>query len=161
IEKPRFERSWWRGYEEVNRLFSEKVMASLAAQPDAIAWVHDYHLMLVPQLIRNRRPDARIGFFLHVPWPSPDIYARLPWREQVLWGMLGADVIAFHPDQSRVNFLRSVARQLGDSGLEVVGSSVVLPDGRVVAAVTAPISIDAREFAELAVDPEVKEGVTA
>jgi trehalose 6-phosphate synthase len=161
IEKPRFERAWWRAYQEVNRLFAERAVTALDARPDAIAWVHDYHLTLVPQLIRERRPEQPVGFFLHVPWPSPDIYARLPWREQVLRGLLGADVIGFHTDGYRGNFLRSCARQLGDAGIEVRGSSVVLPDGRVVAAVTAPISIDASEFAAFAADSEVKEGVQA
>jgi trehalose 6-phosphate synthase len=161
IEKPRFERAWWRGYEEVNRLFAERTMAAVAAMPDAIAWVHDYHLMLVPQLIRNRQPQAKIGFFLHVPWPSPDIYARLPWREQVLWGLLGADLVAFHTDQYRNNFLRSCSRQLGDSGLKVRGSAVHLPDGRVVEVVTAPISIDTGSFSALAADPKVKQGIAA
>jgi trehalose 6-phosphate synthase len=161
IEKPRFERSWWRAYEQVNRVFAERAMAAMDEQPDAIAWVHDYHLMLVPQLIRNRRPEQPSGFFLHVPWPSADIYARLPWREQILWGLLGADVVAFHTDEYRANFLRSCTRQLGDSGLEVRGSSVVLPDRRVVATVTAPISIDTGEFAALAADAEVKQGIQA
>jgi trehalose 6-phosphate synthase len=161
IEKPRFERSWWRAYQEVNRTFAEKTVTALDERPDAIAWIHDYQLMLVPQLIRNRRSEAAIGFFLHVPWPSPDIFARLPWREQILWGLLGADVVAFHTDQYRGNFLRSCARQLGDSGLKIRGSSIVLPDGRIVATATAPISIDAREFAALADEPEVKSGVQA
>lgn len=159
IEKPRFERAWWRAYQEVNRVFADRAMTAVDEYPDAIIWVHDYHLMLVPELIRNRRPQTPIGFFLHVPWPSPDIYARLPWREQVLWGLLGADVVSFHTDDYRWNFLRSVARQLGDSGLEVRGSSVVLPDGRVVTTATAPISIDVGEFTALAVEPEVKQGV--
>jgi trehalose 6-phosphate synthase len=161
IEKPRFERSWWHAYQEANRAFADRAMTAVAEHQDGIAWVHDYHLTLVPQLIRNRRPDQPVGFFLHVPWPSPDIYARLPWREQVLWGLLGADVVAFHTDEYRGNFLRSVTHQLGDSGLEVRGSSVVLPDGRVVTTATAPISIDAAEFAALAVDPEVKQGIAA
>jgi trehalose 6-phosphate synthase len=161
IEKPRFERSWWRAYQEVNRLFAERAASALDERQDAIAWVHDYHLMLVPQLIRERRPDQPIGFFLHVPWSSPDIYARLPWREQILWGLLGADVVAFHTDMYRSNFLRSCARQLGGSGIQVRGSSVVLPDGRAVTTVTAPISIDVGEFAAFAGDHEVKEGVTA
>ncbi len=161
IEKPRFERAWWRAYQEVNHLFAERAMSALDERPDAIAWVHDYHLMLVPQLIRNRRPDQPIGFFLHVPWPSPDIYARLPWREQVLWGLLGADVVGFHTDEYRGNFLRSCTHQLADSGLKVRGSSVILPDGRVVSTVTAPISIDAAEFAAFAADPEVKQGIQA
>jgi trehalose 6-phosphate synthase len=159
IEKPRFERSWWHAYQEVNRHFADETRSALDEYPDAIAWVHDYHLMLVPLLIRNRRPDQAIGFFLHVPWPSPDIFARLPWRDQILWGLLGADVVAFHTDDYRVNFLRSCARLLGDSGLEVRGSSVVLPDGRVVTTATAPISIEAGEFAAFAADLEVKEGI--
>jgi trehalose 6-phosphate synthase len=161
IEKPRFERAWWQSYQGVNHLFADRTMAALDEQPDAIAWVHDYQLMLVPQLIRNRRADQPIGFFLHVPWPSPGIYARLPWREQVLWGLLGADVVGFHTDEYRGNFLRSCTRQLADSGLKVRGSSVILPDGRVVSTVTAPISIDAAEFAAFAADPEVKQNVQA
>jgi trehalose 6-phosphate synthase len=161
VEKPRFERAWWRAYQEVNRLFAERAMSALDERQDAIAWVHDYQLMLVPQLLRDRDADQPIGFFLHVPWPSPVIYARLPWREQVLRGLLGADVIGFHTDEYRGNFLRSVARQLSDSGIEVRGSSVVLPDGRAVATVTAPISIDAAQFAASAADPAVKESVSA
>ena len=160
IEKPRFERTWWRAYQEVNRLFAERAVSALDERQDALAWVHDYHLTLVPQLIRDRRPDQPIGFFLHVPWPSPDIYARLPWREQVLRGLLGADVVGFHTDQYRGNFLRSCARQLSGSGVEVRGSSVILPGGRAVATVTAPISIDVGEFTASAADPAVKDGIT-
>ena len=161
IEKPRFERPWWRAYQEVNRLFAERAMAAADEHKDGLVWVHDYHLTLVPQLIRARRPEQPIGFFLHVPWPSPEIYARLPWREQILWGLLGADEVGFHTDEYRVNFLRACTRQLGGSGLEVRGSSVILPDGRSVATVTAPISIDAAEFAGLAADPEVKNDIIA
>jgi trehalose 6-phosphate synthase len=161
IEKPRFERTWWRSYQEVNGIFAERALAAIDEHPDAIAWIHDYHLMLVPQLVRARRPGQPIGFFLHVPWPSPDIYARLPWREQVLTGLLGADVIGFHTDDYRFNFLRSVARQLGGAGVEIRGSSVVLPDGRAVVTATAPISIDAAEFAATTLDPEVKSGIAA
>jgi trehalose 6-phosphate synthase len=161
IEKPRFERAWWRAYQEVNGVFAERALAAIADHPHAIAWVHDYHLMLVPQLIRARRPTQPVGFFLHVPWPSPDIYARLPWRDQVLTGLLGADVIAFHTDDYRFNFLRSVARQLEDSGVEVFGSTVLLPDGRRVATATAPISIDAADYAACAADPEVKNSIVS
>jgi trehalose 6-phosphate synthase len=161
IEKPRFERSWWRAYQHVNQIFAERALAALDDQPDALTWVHDYHLMLVPQLIRSWRPDQAIGFFLHVPWPSPDIYARLPWREQILRGLLGADVVAFHTDAYRANFLRSCARQLSDSGIEVRGSSVALPDGRVVATATAPISIDVADYTASATDPEVERDIVA
>jgi trehalose 6-phosphate synthase len=154
IEKPRFERPWWHSYQQVNAIFAERALGALDGHPDAIAWVHDYHLMLVPQLIRSRRADQPIGFFLHVPWPSPDIFARLPWREQILAGLLGADVIAFHTEHYRGNFLRSCARQLAGWGITVRGSSVVLPGGRAVATATAPISIDVAEFTRHATDPE-------
>jgi trehalose 6-phosphate synthase len=159
IEKPRFERSWWFTYRDVNEIFADRVLAALDEQPDAIAWVHDYHLMLTPQLIRSRRPDQPIGFFLHVPWPSPDIFARLPWREQILAGLLGADVVAFHTEEYRGNFLRSCARLLTDSRIEVRGSSVILADGRAVTAATAPISIDAAEFARHATDPDTDKDI--
>jgi trehalose 6-phosphate synthase len=159
IEKPRFERTWWHAYRDVNTLFAQRALAALDEHSDAIAWVHDYHLMLVPELIRNRRAQQPIGFFLHVPWPSPEIHARLPWREQILRGLLGADVISFHTDEYRGNFLRSCARQLGESGIEVRDSSVVLPDGRMVAATAAPISIDAAEFRRHATDPDVSQSI--
>ncbi|MGD0703497.1 MAG: trehalose-6-phosphate synthase [Trebonia sp.] len=154
IEKPRLERAWWFAYRDVNGIFAERALVALDAQPDALAWVHDYHLMLVPELIRARRPDQPVGFFLHVPWPSADIFARLPWREQILTGLLGADVVSFHTDEYRGNFLRSCARLLSGSGIEVRGTSVVMPDGRVVTASTSPISIDAAEFAAKATDPD-------
>ena len=96
-----------------------------------------------------------------MPWPSPDIFARLPWREQILTGLLGADVVSFHTDEYRGNFLRSCARLLGDSGIEVRGTSVVLPDGRVVTTSTAPISIDAADFSRLATDPGTDEEIEA
>jgi trehalose 6-phosphate synthase len=161
IEKPRFERSWWYTYQAVNAIFAERALAALDEEPDAIAWVHDYHLLLVPQFIRSRRADQPVGFFLHVPWPSPGIYARLPWREQLLEGLLGADVVAFHTDEYRGNFLRSCTRLLDGSGIEVRGSSVALPDGRTVAAITAPISIDAAEFARNATDPDTEKDIQA
>ena len=161
IEKPRLERAWWFAYRDVNAIFAQRVAAALDAVPDALAWVHDYHLMLVPQLIRDLRPEQPVGFFLHVPWPSPDIFARLPWREQILAGLLGADVVSFHTDEYRGNFLRSCARLLSDSGIEVRGTSVVMPDGRVVTASTSPISIDAAEFAAHATDPDTGNEIEA
>ena len=161
IEKPRFERAWWYGYRDVNAIFADRALAALGEQPDAIAWVHDYHLMLVPQFIRGRRPDQPIGFFLHVPWPSPDIFARLPWREQILVGLLGADVVAFHTEHYRSNFVRACARLLSGSGIEVRGNAVALPDGRVVETMAAPISIDAGEFTRHATAPETDADIAA
>ena len=153
IEKPRFERAWWQSYRQVNAAFADRALAALGEQPGALAWVHDYHLMLVPQLIRERRPDQPVGFFLHVPWPSPDIFARLPWREEILLGLLGADVVSFHTEGYRANFVQACARCLAGTGVQVDGSAIKLPDRRVVSTTSAPISIDAAEFSRVARDP--------
>jgi trehalose 6-phosphate synthase len=153
IERSRFERSWWYAYQTVNSAFASAAVAALDDRPDALAWVHDYQLMLVPRLIRERRPDQAIGFFLHVPWPPPDIFARLPWRAEILLGLLGADVVSFHTEAYRRNFLRACARLLDGTGIQIHGSTVTLPDRRVVRTTSAPISIDAAEFSRLATDP--------
>jgi trehalose 6-phosphate synthase len=153
IERPRFERAWWYSYKAVNSIFADAAVAALDDRPGALAWVHDYHLMLVPELIRERRPDQAIGYFLHVPWPPPDIFARLPWRAEVLRGLLGADVVSFHTEVYRRNFLRACGRLLAGSGIHIHGSTITLPGGREVRTTSAPISIDAGEFSRLATDP--------
>jgi trehalose 6-phosphate synthase len=152
IEKPRFERAWWQCYRHVNGVFADRALAALGAERQALAWVHDYQLMLVPQLIRERLPDQPVGFFLHVPWPSPDIFARLPWREEILLGLLGADVVSFHTERYRENFVEACRRCLDGTGVQVNGSAIKLPDQRVVSTTSAPISIDAAEFSRLATD---------
>src|SRR6516162_2301957 len=161
IEKPRFERAWWRSYQDVNAIFATAAETALDERPDALAWVHDYHLMLVPKLIRERRPDQPIGFFLHVPWPPPDIFARLPWRQEVLFGLLGADVVSFHTEQYRRNFVRACGRVLAGTGVQIHGSKITLPDRRVVSTTSAPISIDAAEFSRLATDPGTDADIAA
>jgi trehalose-6-phosphate synthase len=161
IERSRFERAWWHGYQSVNAIFADRAVTALREQPDALAWVHDYHLTLVPQLIRERHPDQPIGFFLHVPWPPPDIFARLPWRQEVLLGLLGADVVSFHTEGYRRNFVRTCGRLLAGAGVQIHGPQIILPDRRVVTTTSAPISIDAAEFARLATDPATGRDIEA
>jgi trehalose-6-phosphate synthase len=117
--------------------------------------------MLVPTLIRERHPDQPIGFFLHVPWPPPDIFARLPWRQEVLFGLLGADVVSFHTEGYRRNFVRTCGRLLAGTGVQIHGPQITLPDRRVVTTTSAPISIDAAEFARLAAAPETGRDIEA
>jgi trehalose 6-phosphate synthase len=93
VRWPEYRRAWWEQYEEVNRRFAETIAG--AAATGATVWVHDYHLQRVPGLLRASRPDLRIGFFLHVPFPPPELFARLPWRLEILEGLLGADVLGF------------------------------------------------------------------
>ena len=150
IEKPVFERSWWRAYADVNARFASAAVQALDATPDSLLWVHDYHLLLVPELVRAQRPEQRTGFFLHTPWPSPDVFARIPWRKELLLGLLGADVVSFHTDRYRTNFVRACGRLLTSEGVRVDGDSLVLPDGRVVRTTASPISIDVAQFGEVA-----------
>jgi trehalose 6-phosphate synthase len=142
IEQPVFEGRWWTAYCDVNERF-----AAVEAGGGGLRWVHDYHLMLVPSLLRRARVRGPIGFFLHVPFPPPEIYARLPWREQVLDGLLGADVVSFQTEAYRDNFVRTCARLRED--VHVEGRTMALARRRVRTA-AHPISIDARALAESA-----------
>ncbi|MFP5308395.1 MAG: trehalose-6-phosphate synthase [Actinomycetes bacterium] len=147
IVEPVIDRAWWRTYVEVNRAFAERV-ADLDLPGDRpVIWVHDYHLMLLPELVRGIRPDSPIGFFLHIPFPPPELMARLPWREDLLRGLLGADVVAFHTERYRDNFCRAVAWVF--PGAEVVGQTIHL-GGRSIRTAAHGISIDTEEFTTLA-----------
>ena len=91
VAKPEFHREWWDSYVEVNQRFADK--AAELANEDALVWVHDYQMQLVPQMLRELRPDLRIGFYLHIPFPPAELFQQLPWRRQLLEGLLGADLV--------------------------------------------------------------------
>ncbi len=154
IAPPQFHREWWEAYVAVNRRFA-------AAAADAVAqggtvWVHDYQLQLVPAMVRELRPDVTIGYFHHIPFPAHGLYAQLPWRDQVLRGLLGADVIGFQRAQDATYFLTAVRRRLK---LEVKGSQVLIPGAsgtRMALAKAFPISIDTSPYLELARRPDVQ-----
>jgi trehalose 6-phosphate synthase len=116
--------------------------------------VQDYHLLLVPGMLRELRPNADIGFFLHIPFPPPELVARLPWRDTLLDGLLGADSLGFHTEWYRANFVRSVQQSRRD--VTVSGDVIYLPDGHAVRTAAHPISIDADAFGALATDPETE-----
>ncbi|MGI8773984.1 MAG: alpha,alpha-trehalose-phosphate synthase (UDP-forming) [Actinomycetota bacterium] len=157
IQPPRFERTWWRHYQEANEHFARATIKQLKKMgPDATVWIHDYHLMLVPQMIRSK-VEARILFFLHIPFPPPELFSRLPWRGAILEGLLGADVVGFHTDRYRKNFVRTCGRVLPDT--QASGARVALPDGRMVNSSAHAISIDAQEFADAATTDRVKQEV--
>jgi trehalose 6-phosphate synthase len=107
ISPPAYHREWWEAYVRVNERFAAAA-ASVAAH-GAVVWVQDYQLQLVPRLLRELRPDVVIGYFHHIPFPAYGIYAQLPWRKQVLAGLLGADVIGFQRVQDAGNFARRAA----------------------------------------------------
>ncbi len=152
VANPVIDHDWWRVYKQVNERFADRI-AELDPPADAMIWVHDYHLLLLPQLVRDRVGDRPIGFFLHTPFPAPELVARLPWREELLDGILGADVVGFHTRLYRDNFVRAV-RWL--RGRDTVKGQRIQHGGREVVATAEAISIDADEFAELATQPETE-----
>jgi len=145
VAKPEFHREWWDGYQKVNRRFAEKC-AEVAAE-GATVWVQDYQLQLVPQMLRDLRPDLRIGFYLHIPFPPTEIFQQLPWRRQLLEGLLGADLVGFQLSGAAQNFVRLVRQRVGH---KTHRDLVYLPDGRTVRASAFPISIDFDGFEQLA-----------
>ena len=145
VAKPKFHREWWDAYVTVNERFAAKA-ASVAAK-GAMVWVHDYQLQLVPQMLRDLRPDLRIGFYLHIPFPPGELFQQLPWRRQILEGLLGADVVGFQLAGGAANFIRLVRQRVGH---KTHRDLVYLPDERTVRAAAYPISIDTQGFEELA-----------
>ncbi|MFE5672051.1 bifunctional alpha,alpha-trehalose-phosphate synthase (UDP-forming)/trehalose-phosphatase [Agromyces sp. NPDC056523] len=156
IAPPRYHREWWDAYVRVNRRFAEA--AANAASDGAVVWVQDYQLQLVPRMLREIRPDLVIGFFNHIPFPAYGIYSQLPWRRQVIAGLLGADVIGFQRAADAGNFSRAVRRLFG---YRTRGTVIDLRDDegdvRHVVARHFPISIDAAAFEQMARKPEVQE----
>lgn len=155
IATPEFHRTWWDSYRLVNRRFAEA--AAKAAAPKATVWVQDYQLQLVPQYLRELRPDLRIGFFNHIPFPSPEIFAQMPWRKAILEGLLGADLLGFQRPNDTANFLRSARRFLGAG---VKAKQVHVKDGEdkithIARAEPFPISIDVAQIQELAQRPDI------
>jgi len=151
IARPIYRRSLWEAYERVNRRFARA--AADVAEEGAVVWVQDYQLQLVPKMLRELRPDLRIGFFLHIPFPPMELFQQLPWRREILEGLLGADLVGFQSRDAASNFVR-LCRRFCD--LKIQGHEVMLED-RTVRADHFPISVDAHELVTLAEDPEVQQ----
>jgi trehalose 6-phosphate synthase/phosphatase len=141
-----FNPSYWRTYEAVNRKFA-RVIAQTARSDDFI-WVQDYHLIDVASALRELRVDAAIGFFLHIPFPPPDIFLKLPWRLQILRGLLQYGLIGFQTLHDRQNFVQCVQTLLKDVQIRGTGQVIVAhSDGREVRLGSFPVSIDFQAFA--------------
>lgn len=144
LEYSEFELESWDTYKSVNQKFADAILKE-AGENDTI-WVHDYQLMLVPQMVREKRPNISIGFFLHIPFPSYEIFRTLPWRKEVLMGLLGSDLVGFHTYDYERHFLSSVRRLLG---LEVSFNDIYLED-RVIKVDSFPMGIDYKKFSDAA-----------
>ncbi|MCU1419724.1 MAG: otsA [Homoserinimonas sp.] len=169
IAPPTYHREWWESYVSVNRRFADA--AAAISEVGAVVWVQDYQLQLVPKMLREVRPDLTIGFFNHIPFPPYGIYSQLPWRTQIIEGLLGADVIGFQRLADANNFTRAVRRLKGynTKGTQVdvplvdespgVRVHAPLKGGKPYRSVVAkqfPISIDAQSYADLAQTPSVQ-----
>jgi trehalose 6-phosphate synthase/phosphatase len=145
-----YSQDFWQAYERVNTTFAN-VVAGIA-KPNDIIWVHDYHLMLLPKLLRERLPKTTVGFFLHIPFPSFEIFRLLPWRKQILEGLLGADLVGFHTYDYTGHFLDSVHHLLGYEA--VMGQ--LTTDGRIVKADTFPMGINYERYSSAFQDLKVQ-----
>ncbi len=154
IVRSEYHRTWWDAYRAVNRRFAES--AALWAAPGAVVWVHDYHLQLVPGMLRKLRPDLRIGFFLHIPFPPVELFLQLPWRRTITEGLLGADVVGFQTHGGAANF-RRLATLVTDA--EADGNALRCPDGegggRTIRVETFGIGVDTATLEQMATDPEM------
>lgn len=146
VEYTKFDYNQWEAYKEVNKKFAEKALEH-CEDGDTI-WVHDYQLMLVPELIKREKPNATIGFFLHIPYPSHEIFRIFPWREELLRGILGSDLIGMHTYDYERHFLSSVKRILG---LEVHFNEII-HDNRIIKVDSFPMGIDYERFNDAAND---------
>jgi alpha,alpha-trehalose-phosphate synthase [UDP-forming] len=151
VRPPQYHRHWWRPYVEVNRRFSR--VAAAAAAHGATVWVHDYHLQLVPKMLRELRPDLRIGFFLHIPFPPTELFAQLPWRRQLLDGLMGADVVGFQTRFGARNFV-ALARRYADA---TFSGGRLVAGGHSTLARAFPVSIDVEHWETLARRPDLRE----
>jgi len=135
-----YSRAYWSAYRKVNEKFADE--AARIARPGDKIWVHDYHLLLLPEMLRRRRPDATIGFFLHIPFPSFELFRLIPWREELLRGLLGADLVGFHTFSYAHHFIESVSQIL-----DIEPSQWQVPvENRAVKVDAFPMGIDFARF---------------
>lgn len=145
-EYAHFDEIFWKTYKKVNEKFADTILEYLN-EGDTI-WVHDYQLLLLPQLIKEKRPNVSVGFFLHIPFPSYEIFRTLPWREELLSGMLGADLIGFHTYDYERHFLSAVSRILGYE----ININSIHAGNRTVKVDSFPMGIDYEKFHQAAIE---------
>lgn len=143
-ESKKAERTYWRAYEEVNEAFADAVLKLSKEGGDV--WVHDYQLLLLPSLIRAQRPNDKIGFFSHIPFPEPKRFNTLKHAKELITGILGADLVGFHTDSYVQHFLETISKH--DYGI-LSGQEIILP-GRIVKITHFPMGIDYSKFAKAA-----------
>lgn len=145
-----YDETYWKAYVEVNKLFCEETAKYITE--NSVVWIHDYHLMLLPAMLKNLFPEIMIGFFLHIPFPSPEIFMQLPWKREILEGLLGCDLIGFHTYEYTANFLKTLSRTLGID--HKMGE--LLYQDRLVKVDTFPLGIDFELFHNACENKKIK-----
>jgi alpha,alpha-trehalose-phosphate synthase [UDP-forming] len=145
IKESNFDADDWHSYQAVNERFA--IRLANIAPTNALVWIHDYHLQLVPALLREQRSDVRIGWFNHIPFPPLELFQRLPWRSEIINGLLGADVLGFQRERGARNFIAAAHKLVGATEVD---DNLVNVDGRNVHVGHFPISIDVDDFELLA-----------
>ncbi|HTM65510.1 MAG TPA: bifunctional alpha,alpha-trehalose-phosphate synthase (UDP-forming)/trehalose-phosphatase [Flavipsychrobacter sp.] len=141
---------YWQAYKKVNQKYANAIIKS--ASKDDVIWVHDYQLMLVPQMVRKEIPEISIGFFQHIPFPSYEVFRLVPWRKELLNGLLGADVIGFHTYDDVRHFISAANRITGMNNI----ANELRVDSRTVVVDAFPISIDYKKYRALAEDSNTR-----
>lgn len=149
-ELTEYNETYWEAYCKVNEMFAEAIIEN--AQENDTVWVHDYQLLLLPNILREKRPDLIIGFFLHIPFPSYELIRILPWREEITEGLLGADLIGFHTYDYARHFISTVKRLLGYD----VDFTQIKLENRQVFVDVFPMGIDYKKFENLAMEIQSK-----
>lgn len=155
--RPRFELADWTSYQKVNRRFADVVLEEVGDEP-ALVFLQDYHLALAARYIKAQRPDLQVAMFWHIPWPNPEVFRVLPWKHELLEGMLANDVIGFHIQRHATNFLDTVAETL-EARVDLERRAVDR-DGRRTWVHAAAISVDADDIAAAAEAPETRRAET-
>lgn len=151
LDKAELDENDWRLYKKVNQRYARATLEEI--EKDDLTWVQDYHLALVPTLIRKEYPDAKIALFWHIPWPSWEIYRTLPWRNRIMEGLLGSDFIGFHTPEQVKNFLQC-AKASGNVLKEEKSKLIV--NSREVKVKSVPLGVDYDWFANLARQGQMK-----
>ncbi|MGI4803225.1 MAG: bifunctional alpha,alpha-trehalose-phosphate synthase (UDP-forming)/trehalose-phosphatase [Janthinobacterium lividum] len=148
-----YKQSNWEFYQQVNQKFADVVLS--VAQPGDKIWIHDYQLLLLPALIRAKLPDVSIGFFLHIPFPSFQLFHLIPWRTELLEGLLGADLVGFHTFDDVQHFTQACARLLHVN----LSSNIISLPNRLVVAEAFPMGIDEQKYASLVQSEAVQQEI--
>lgn len=146
-----YDQGHWDAYVAVNRKFADAALR--VAEPGDVIWVHDYQLLLAPRMIKDVRPDVTIGFFLHIPFPSFEVFRILPWRNEIINGMLGADLVGFHTYDYQRHFFSCVRRLFGH---EIHFNQIHLSN-RIILADAFPMGIDYSRYSQAAIAADARQ----